>query len=48
MEIIDSKKAYKAPQAKTIEVNVQGMLCQSTGTEKFSMSGNSYGEDDWE
>ena len=48
MEVLDSKKAYKAPQAKMVEANVQGMLCQSTGTEKFSMSGNSYDEDSWE
>ena len=32
MEIIDSKKAYKAPKAKVVEVNVQGMLCQTSLT----------------
>lgn len=48
MVFLDSKMAYKAPQAKMIEANVQGLLCQSTETEKFSMSGNSYDEDDWE
>ena len=41
-------KDYKTPQAKVIEVNVQGVLCQSGGTEKFGMSGNSYNEDDWD
>lgn len=25
-------KDYKAPKAKVVEVNVQGMLCQSTFT----------------
>ena len=29
MEIIDSKKTYKAPQAKVVKVNVQNVLCQS-------------------
>ena len=48
MEILGSKKTYKAPLAKVVEVNVQGVLCQSTGTEKFSMSGNSYDDDDFE
>ena len=45
-------KDYKAPQAKVIEVKVQGMLCQSgqefSNTEKFGMSGSSYDEDAWE
>lgn len=31
MEITDSQKAYKAPQAKVIEVNIPGVLCQSGG-----------------
>ncbi len=29
MEIIDLKKTYKAPEAEVIEINVQGVLCQS-------------------
>ena len=29
MKIIDSVKAYKAPTAKVVKVNVQGVLCQS-------------------
>ncbi len=37
-----------APQSKVVEVNVQGVLCQSVGTEKFGMSVNSYNDDDWE
>ena len=49
MEILDSKKTYKAPKAKVVEVNVQGMLCQSNGnTENFTLGSNSYNEDDWE
>ena len=32
MEIVDSKTAYKAPQAKVVEVKVQRVLCQSTFT----------------
>ena len=39
-------KDYKAPRAEVIEVNVQGVLCQSGDTEKFTL-GNSYDEDDW-
>lgn len=42
-------KTYKAPQAKVIEVNVHGVLCQSTGdTEKFVKSDYSYNDDDFE
>ena len=44
-------KDYKAPQAKVIEVNVQGVLCGSElgeNTEKFGMSGYSYSDDDFE
>lgn len=29
MEFLDSKKEYKTPQTEVIEVNVQGVLCQS-------------------
>ncbi len=31
MEILDSKKTYKAPKAQVIEVKVQSMLCTSPG-----------------
>lgn len=31
-EILDTKKAYKAPKAKVVEMKSQGMLCQSTFT----------------
>lgn len=31
MSVIDSIKAYKAPQAEVVEANIQGVLCQSTG-----------------
>ena len=39
-------KEYKAPRAEVIEVNVQGVFCQSGDTEKFTL-GSNYGEDDW-
>ncbi len=48
MEVRNTKTAYKAPQAKVFEVNAQGVLCGSTGTEKFGMSGNNYDDNDWE
>ena len=48
MEIKDPKTAYNAPQAKVLEVNVQGGLCQSGGTEKCGMSGYSYDDADWD
>ena len=41
-------KTYKAPQAKVIEVNVHGVLCQSGDTEKFVKSDYSYNDDDFE
>lgn len=44
----DSMKRYRSPQAKVVEMNLQGILCQSSLTEGFGMSGNSYDEDDWE
>ena len=31
MEIIDTKKAYKTPRVKIVEVNIQGILCLSDG-----------------
>lgn len=42
-------RTYKAPQAKVVEVKVQGILCGSENgnTEKFTL-GNSYDESDWE
>ena len=30
MEIIDSKKIYRTPQAKVIEVNIKSVLCLSS------------------
>ena len=51
MEIIDLKKAYKAPQAKVIEIKVQSMLCQSQlgeNTESFTLGSYSYDESSWE
>lgn len=32
-------KTYKSPQAKVVEVNVRGMLCQSVQT-GFTLSNN--------
>ena len=40
-------KNYRAPQAKVVELYVQGVLCQSGDTEKFTLGDNRYGEDDW-
>lgn len=31
MDFLDSKKAYKAPQAKVIEVGIMSILCGSQG-----------------
>ena len=50
MEISNSTKTYKAPQAEAVELKVQHVLCGSLygeNTEMFGMSGNSYDEDDW-
>ena len=43
-------KDYKAPQAKVVEVNVQGVLCGSENgnTEKYTLGSNSYDESEWE
>ena len=50
MEISNSTKAYKAPQAKAIEVKVQSVLCGSENgdTEKFILGDNRYDESEWE
>lgn len=40
MDIKDSKKTYKAPQAKVVKVNVQGVLCQSGLDGGFGVSNN--------
>lgn len=48
MEEKDLLTAYKAPRAKVIELNVQGVLCQSGGTEEFGIGSNSYDDDDWD
>ena len=45
MNDAESKKAYNAPRAKVIEVNVQNVLCQSGNTEYFT-PGHEY--NDWE
>ena len=50
MGIIDSKTTYKAPRVKVVEVNVQGVLCQSV-TGGFGVSNNTVerGDDsDWD
>ena len=46
MEVIDSKTIYKTPQVKIIEVNVQGVLCQSGGI--TSMTVDKDGGEDFE
>lgn len=52
MELKDSKKAYKAPVTRLVEMKSQCVLCQSnhelTNTQKFGMSGTSYDDNDWE
>lgn len=49
---IDSKKTYKAPQAKVVKVNMQGLLCysgQNGQTPVFTVNGdNAIDEDAWE
>ena len=41
-------KNYKVPQAEVIEMDLQSVLCQSTGnTEDFTL-GDNYGESDWD
>ena len=46
MEVIDSKTIYKTPQVNIIEVNVQGVLCQSGGI--TSMTVDEDGGEDFE
>lgn len=40
------RSRYVSPKAKVINVNVQGVLCQSGGTSPYGMGG-SHGDDDW-
>ena len=43
------KKRYRSPQAKEIIVNVRGILCQSGGTERFTVNrDNSLYDEDWD
>lgn len=44
------KNEYKVPQTRVIEVKSQGLLCfsQEGNTEKVTVSGNSYGDDNFE
>ncbi len=46
------KNEYKVPQTRVIEVNVLKVLCASIlegkNTEKITVSGNSYGDDNFE
>lgn len=39
---------YSAPQMKIIEVSAQQVICGSGDTERYSMSSNSYDDDDFE
>lgn len=43
-----NRMQYKSPMAKEIFANLQRVICQSCGTEKFNLSSNSYDDDDWE
>ncbi len=38
---------YESPEIRIVEIAVEGIVCQSGGTEKFT-TGNSYGEEDFE
>ena len=44
----EQQTLYVSPQVKTVEIKAQAIICQSCGNEKFNMSSNGYGEDDWE
>ena len=44
----EKQTLYVSPKVKTVEIKTQAIICQSPGTEKFGMSGNSYDDDDWE
>lgn len=46
--LTDRRIRYRSPEVKAIHVIMQSVLCGSVETEKFSMSGNSYNEEDWE
>ena len=52
MKIIDSKKTYKTPLAKILELKARKVLCQSVpegrNTEKVTLGGYSYDDDDFE
>ena len=39
---------YESPEIRIVEIAVEGIVCQSGGTEKFTTSSNNYGEDDFE
>lgn len=45
MVILDSTKAYKAPQAKVIEVKERGVLCSSPGVNGWDGGSSSDGGD---
>ena len=44
----EQQTIYVSPKVKTVEIKAQAIICQSTDTEKFGMSGHSYNEYDWE
>ena len=49
MGIIASKKDYKTPTAKVVEINAQGVICQSGQTEMITVDfDNVINENDWE
>lgn len=47
---MDTKQTqlYESPEIRIVEIAVEGIVCQSGGTEKFTTGNKSYGEDDFE
>lgn len=39
---------YESPEVRIVVIAVEGIVCQSGGTEKFTTGSNSYGEEDFE
>ena len=39
---------YESPEIRIVEIAVEGIVCQSGGTEKFGTSNNNYDDDDFD
>ncbi len=39
---------YESPEVRIVEIAVEGIVCQSGGTEKFGTSNNNYDDDDFD